>query len=55
MNERVCALHATNVIMVQLEGNHSIKVNFVPIARRERITAAKETQDLLLLLLPGEL
>lgn len=40
--------------MVELESDHAIEVNLFTIAGREGIVLSEETQNLLLLLVPGQ-
>ena len=55
MDQWVCALHASNVIVIELECDNSIKIDFFTLAGRERIVTSEETENLLLLLLQGQL
>jgi len=41
VNQRVGTLHAPDVRLLHLEGNHAVKVHFFALARRERVSAAE--------------
>jgi len=41
--------------MVHLESDHAVKVDFFTLTGGERVPAAEKSQNLLLLLLPGQL
>ena len=55
MDETVSALHAADVSLVDFKCHHAVEINLLTIARSEGVTTAKKSQNLLLLLLPGEL
>ena len=55
MNQRIRAFHSPNIFMIQLKCYDAIKVNFFAVTCRERVPAPPESQNLLLLFLPGEL
>ena len=53
MDERVGALHPTNVSMGDLKSDHTVKVDLLTLYGRERISTAKESEYLFFLFLPG--
>ena len=55
VDQRVRALHATDILLLHLESDHSKEVNLLTLDCRKGVPLAEQSQDLLLLFLPSEL